>query len=288
MTLPRSITVPAAIILAAASVACMVLTSLSTSTESSSPNLDNRRQLKLMPQKEIIRYGLDPKTIKLRGTRPGDEGYWWKDINYRQRGLCGGEKCFFVSMSDSSKGYLIGDGNFHKVPRLAEAVEAYTYAAELEAEYNFRHFYADPPYEMNTPSAFVRNLWGDYKKHFGKPKSLIIQPSRTAPEGSIIIRCYNDRVLYGRLLYILQSMSVESKQNLLGELESVIQVVEAQPVLINDFQLVIDTNGRTYHLDLNRVKRGEASQKDARNFEGCLEGAVKYVGDSINGTVSVS
>eukprot|EP00585_Thalassiosira_rotula_P009193 CAMPEP_0196157764 /NCGR_PEP_ID=MMETSP0910-20130528/44638_1 /TAXON_ID=49265 /ORGANISM="Thalassiosira rotula, Strain GSO102" /LENGTH=191 /DNA_ID=CAMNT_0041422505 /DNA_START=30 /DNA_END=605 /DNA_ORIENTATION=- len=191
-------------------------------------------------------------------------------------------------MSNSSKGYLIGDGNFHKVPRLAEAVEAYTYAAELGTEYNLRHFYAAPPYEMDTPRAFVRNLRGDYKKHFGKPKSLIIQPSSTAPEGSIIIRCYNDRVLYGRLMYILESMSVESKQNLLGELERVIHVVEAQPVLINDFQLMIDTNGRTHHLDLNRVKRGEASRKDAKNFEGCLEGAVKYVEDSIKGTKSVS
>ena len=279
MTLPRSITVPAAIILAAASAACMVLTSLSASTEPASPNLDIRRGLKvsLRPSREVIQYGMDPKTVRKRPRR-GAETSWWKDINYGQNGLCGGEKCFFISTTDPSRGYLVGDSSFHGVPRLAEAVEAYTYAAELESKYDIRHLYVDPPYEMDTPPLFMRNLSAPYMKHFGTPKKMIIQPSRTAPEGSIIIRCYNHNVLYKRTETIVRNMSGNAKKNLVKELEIQNHVVEDNPGLINDFQLMIDKEGRTYHLDLNRAKN-HVSRRDRVYFKGCLEGAIKCVED---------
>jgi len=63
------------------------------------------------------------------------------------------------------------------------------------------------------------------------------------------------------------------------ELEIQNHVVEGNPGLMNDFQLMIDKEGRTYHLDLNRAKKEKASRQDRVYFKGCLEGAIKCVED---------
>lgn len=154
-------------------------------------------------------------------------------------------------------------------------MEAYNYASDLKQEFGIRHFYSSQPTEIPTPEHFLKHLFGRYTPYFENAKTILVQPMRTAPEGSIIVRCYDDRALFGRLQFILNNMEQDNKRNLLGELERAITMVEAKPELITDFQLMIDEEGKTYHLDLDRAFVGGV--KGAGRFEGCLEGAVEFV-----------
>ena len=52
-----------------------------------------------------------------------------------------------------------------------------------------------------------RNPIGNYKDIFFGAKLLIVQPSRTAPKGSTVFRCYNDHVKFGNLRYFVQNAS---------------------------------------------------------------------------------
>lgn len=273
----RIVAVSAAVILCTG---CILLASLSASTTTAPPDRRNHRALGLMPQREIIRYDArDPRTVRKKRIRwRGKDASWWNDIDYHQRGMCGKEKCFFVSLRDPSKGYLIGHTNLDKT------MQAYRYASELESKYGARHFSTDPPFEETAPAYFQQHLHGEYKSFYNSTESLalVIQPTRTAPEGSVIFRCYDPRVSIGRLNYILGSMDQESKQGLVGELENTIRVVENQPELITDFQLMIDRQGLAWHLDLDRVAVGEASQKSARHYKGCLEGAIEHIRKEID------
>jgi len=273
----RIVAVPAAVILGTG---CILLASLSASTTTAPLDRRNHRALRLMPKMEIIRYDArDPRTVGGKRIRKrGKDASWWNDIDYYQRGMCGKKKCFFVSLRDPSKGYLIGHTNLDKT------MQAYRYASELESKYGARQFSTDPPFEETAPAYFQQHLHGEYTSFYKNAESLalVIQPTRTAPEGSVVFRCYNPRVSIGRLNYILRCMDQESKQGLMGELENTIRVVENQPELITDFHLIIDRQGLVWHLDLDRVRVGEVKKKPTRLYRGCLEGAVEHVRKQLN------
>eukprot|EP00581_Thalassiosira_minuscula_P015163 CAMPEP_0183713302 /NCGR_PEP_ID=MMETSP0737-20130205/8182_1 /TAXON_ID=385413 /ORGANISM="Thalassiosira miniscula, Strain CCMP1093" /LENGTH=301 /DNA_ID=CAMNT_0025942065 /DNA_START=34 /DNA_END=939 /DNA_ORIENTATION=+ len=234
------------------------------------------RGLSLTPVKEVLRYRGFMKNVKAKPR------HWWNDIDYGQRGLCGGAKCFFLSTSNPNNGYLISNAIDSKGRGFDETLKAYNYALELELKYNIRHFFSAPPFETITPWHFKHKLQGEYISFYEGAESLIIQPSHTAPEGSIIIRCYNDRVLYDRLGFIMRFMNQEAKQRLIGGLEDTISLVELEPRLVKDFQLMIGKDGQTYHLDLDRVEGGNPRRNERQFFAGCLENAIESVKKSMN------
>mmetsp|Transcript_18514 Transcript_18514/g.38929 ORF Transcript_18514/g.38929 Transcript_18514/m.38929 type:complete len:304 (-) Transcript_18514:157-1068(-) len=236
----------------------------------------DHRSLDLMPVKEVLRYRGFMKNVKAKPR------HWWNDIDYGQRGLCGGAKCFFLSTSNPNNGYLISNAIDSKGRGFDETLKAYNYALELELKYNIRHFFSAPPFETITPWHFKHKLQGEYISFYEGAESLIIQPSHTAPEGSIIIRCYNDRVLYDRLGFIMRFMNQEAKQRLIGGLEDTISLVELEPRLVKDFQLMIGKDGQTYHLDLDRVEGGNPRRNERQFFAGCLENAIESVKKSMN------
>lgn len=276
----------AAVVLASVA-GCMLLSLPSALANAAPPDHRGRRTLKLMPQREIIHYGRDPKTVRRINRQPavrasGKAVSWWKDIDYGQRGLCGKEKCFFLSLVDPTRGYLVGRGDFDRTAR------AYALAVELASEYGARHFSTAPPFEDKMPEYFRRHLLGEYKSFYKDAASLVIQPMLTALEGSVVVRCYDPRVSIGRIDYMLGYMHPAAQRALVEELERTVLIVAQRPELRTDFQLMIDRQGRAYHLDLDRVAKGEASRKDIRHFAGCLESAIDHVRKKIAVTESDS
>jgi len=268
--LPRVITASSAIILAAIA-GCILLLVPSPSTTTVPDSRHHRRALKLMPQREIVHYG-DPKTVRRVNRQAGGAATpWWNDIDYHQRGLCGKEKCFFLSLEDPSRGYLVGHDKFDRT------AAAYVLATELATEHGSRHFATAAPFEETTPEYFRQHLHGEYKAFYRDAASLVIQPMLTALEGSVVVRCYDPRVSLGRINYLLDGMDRAAMATLADELAREVRVVARRPELRTDFQLMLDRRGRAYHLDLDRVAKGPASRKDARHFEGCLEGAIDHV-----------
>jgi len=240
---------------------------------------------------------------------------WWRDINYSQRNSCGGTKCFFLSKTHPDSGYLISkvvgsssvdDNNEIQQQQeeeqegsgsgrgfsFSDALQTYNYAVELASKYdNFRHFYTGPPFEMRTPGGFQQKInkgsrrgeiGSEYRSFYEGATSLIIQPSRAPPKGSIVIRCYNHQTLNDRLDYILQNMDLESKQTLLGGLEDTLPLAKSHPELTKDFELMIGPDGQSYHVDLDRAKGGNPRRREEQFFEGCLDGAIDIVKMSIS------
>jgi len=239
------------------------------------PNMivaSDHRSLNLKPNKEIIHYASSPRSEEWRASNADDDYVpWWRDIDYEQSGLCGGVKCFFLSLRDPANGYLVG--------RPIRNPSGYGIASELEAKHGVKHFYSAPPYEEEMPDYFKEHLFEEYKPFYGQAESLVIQPTRAAPEGSIIVRCYypRNRVLLKRLDQVLVYMSQKEQSGLMRELNDTIHVVQEKPELMNDFQMMIDRQGHVYHLDLERVAEGMPNRQTRINFAGCLEDAIHYV-----------
>jgi len=283
---PRSITLPAATFLATASAGYLLLSPPPAPTGTTGTTLDRSlkvmpnmiiasddRSLNLMPNKEVIHYASNAQSEKWRASHADDEDVlWWHDIDYEQPGLCGGVKCFFLSLRDPTNGYLVGHGHI-KNP------SGYDVALELETKYGAKHFYSSPPSEEEMPAYFKEHLFEEYEPFYGKSEWLVIQPTRTAPEGSIVERCYwpRDRTLLNRLDQVLVYMDQEQQSGLMRELNDTIHVVHKKPELIDDFQMMLDREGHVYHLDLDRVNAGLPTRRNKYNFAGCLQDAIHYV-----------
>ena len=107
---------------------------------------------------------------------------------------------------------------------------------------------------------------------------IAIQPSRTAPANSITIKCKNNQ---GLDELIEQS---RNKQRLLDELAYTITVVESHPALVEDYQIMVDLDGRVYHIDLDRAlkKTRGKSLKDVKEITMCVEHAMSSIRKSMN------
>jgi hypothetical protein len=281
-----------AIFLASVAAGCLMVSSRFGSTKSTHehppPQRNVRRALLKWDNNEMVRFFNDPKTTHTRASDATDgvrsDDFVWDDINYTQTPLCGGMKCFFRSTSDPTRGYLIWDatyGDSEPGLQLSAAMAAYDYAANLQSECGIRHFAESPPVEIESPEYFKSQLNSGYLERHLDSESLIVEPSRTAPEGSIIFRCYNDRVLDKRLKYVIEELSQQEKQRLKQELKNTKSVVESHPGLMNDFQLMIDLEGRIHHLDFDRAVKPLHANAE-RIFKGCLESALALVRESMD------
>lgn len=222
---------------------------------------------------------------------------WHDDVDVRPIGPCGKHKCFFRSLADPSRGYLVARparAYRGRPSPLEEAVRAYEYALGLEGEFGIRHLLAAPPFEAEAPDFLRKYVRGGVLER--GTESTIVQPSYTAPEGSVVVKCSQLESL-GRepadwnrprtLRVELQHLDDEARTTLLGELRRTAEVVSARPELLVDFQLMIDPTGQAYHLDFERAfvgasPRGEAAGRSREG--GCLGAAIAYLeGDDIAG-----
>lgn len=249
----------------------------------------------------------DPKTIQIRSDAnfPHSDvtadnpvqsnaedisSFWWKDIDYDLPWQCGRIKCFFFSTKDPTNGYLVADQRHEH-----QSKQTYQYAQKLESEYGIRHFFSGPPFETTIPEYFAERMAAagndnqNSNDRFDGATSVVVQPSRSAPEYSIIFKCTKVR-LYHTLDHVINYGREGYEERLLEELATTFGVVESNPGLVFDFQVMIDLDGRIYHLDLDRVYswtyHGRALRnkvpKTVSDIKICLENAMDYIRTSMH------
>lgn len=268
---PRSLTV--VVILA---IGCIVSIFLSNNAPQqgngdTSPRL--RQESSEYPRQllELSEGGTDTRT-----TSDDPAQVWWKDIDPDLKFPCGRYKCFFLSLTNPADGYLVWD--VRNAGGAGKAMKAYKYATKLETEHNVTNFLASPPFVAEIPGPFVEKIAGseDLVKRFSNTTSVIVQPSRTVPEDSVLFKCHK----YGKSArHPLDVLVAEGKpgyeERLLEGLAQTILLVQSEPALFYDFQFLVDMDGEIYHLDLDRaLRRGKGG---TLFIQTCLENAMDKI-----------
>ena len=219
--------------------------------------------------------------------------FQWDDVDYDLKFRCGTIKCFFVSLSNPTHGYLIWDTSVRdghsetssRVP-FHKAVIAHDYAKQIKLENIVWQFDTSPPFEIVGVPEDVRKELTKLER-FVKAESVVIQPSRTAPAGSITFKCDE---IETRLDGIIRNG--RNKQRLLKEFAYTIAVTESNPGLIHDYQIMVDPEGRIYHLDLDRALGknhsiphhfdiGSSQLKSADGIKRCMETGMCYIEETM-------
>ena len=204
--------------------------------------------------------------------------FWWKDIDYDTKWQCGRFKCYFPSSSNPANGYLV---QRRYTPQGRNAMKTYLYAKKLQAEHNITHCYSSPPFETPVPDYFFQRAADndEFGDRFEGSGSVIVQPSRSAPEHSNIFKCTKVRK-YHTLDDLIEYGHEGYEEMLLGELAQTISLVESNPKLVYDFQFMIDLDGRIYQIDLDRALNPKTI--GVSHITKCLEDAMGYIRKSMD------
>ena len=189
------------------------------------------------------------------------------------------------------------------------------HAHALESEHGIRHLLSSPPFEMDTPADFTEELISTHLKlhppveegaglsgpeRFLRSTSFVVQPSHT--HTGEVIKCAQGIKYFKKYFTIIVSQGYQD--TLLRELTGMISLVKDHPELSKDFQLLVDSRGQIYQIDLDRVipnqlPEGHASWKelwkvpeklinghlgtfDPKWVESCLEHAIRHVRTDVN------
>mmetsp|Transcript_318 Transcript_318/g.630 ORF Transcript_318/g.630 Transcript_318/m.630 type:complete len:260 (+) Transcript_318:148-927(+) len=202
-------------------------------------------------------------------TTEDPDSFWYDDIRYDET-KCGRFKCFFTSLSDPAKGYLV-------FVRKDQAWSGYNFSKRMEAEHGITQFYSDPPFQTKVPESFRDGISEVVRKRLWST-NLWVQPSRTAPEGAQVFKCFrNSKVL--TLEYLRKHAHEGCKERLLEGLANTITFVKSVPTLINDFQFMVDLDGNIYQIDLDRANRPGFA--DPTRVITCLEHTINSVKKSM-------
>lgn len=203
-----------------------------------------------------------------------------KDLDGSKTVPCGFEKCFFRSKSDSSIGYLVaksrGESKTLRRARLKALESAYKYAMHLEREYGIRHFLLEPPLNITVDKQLASHLNRNLKsethrnrfrknRRFPKGATVVVEKCERAPSDSFLIGCKESKLALFKKTVQKFVERVENKTTFARHLqESFVdlrELVQQEPCLLNDFQVLIDTKGNMYHLDFDRCFNTRTSKK---------------------------
>ena len=216
-----------------------------------------------------------------------------QSLDYDTKAICGGYKCFFRIKDNDSVAYLVSIEPIHK-EGYQRLNAAYALAKHLDVEYpKITHFLLEPPYQLNNLTEYWAtqlnsNLIGQQKTitkwlkaapekdpdakphHRYGPRYLpnehiFIQKVQLAPNPYLIIGCEGGKLQETiRDVEKLVKNSVPKKNrksflnNLHDNISYIKQVVDQNGnygCLVWDFQLLLDTSGNLYHIDLDRCFR---------------------------------
>ena len=192
-----------------------------------------------------------------------------QDLAPSQRVPCGKEKCFYRSKSNADFGYLVArcSRDYSKTDRFERLVSGWNLAQELERTYNMKHFLKGPPeaitVSQDLSTFFNRNLWfesheeklrGSKAKRFPVGSHAYVQKVKVAPTPNLLLavapsnQIQFDNSVEEFLLNATPSFARRLHKNLVQTRT----LLQKEPCLIKDFQVLMDQRGELYHLDFDR------------------------------------
>jgi hypothetical protein len=202
---------------------------------------------------------------------PRDDELLPENLGWPTRVPCGSQKCFYHLKSNRQVGYLVAPEM--KSDRLKSLEAGWELAKQLETDYNIQHFLLAPPTKLKVSNQLAtrlnRNLFIEKsrkilgqrkaKKRFPKGSKVLTQKVKMAPKRHLIIGCVDSKVrafkkdLPNFISYVKYKESFA--QNFNESFAAAKKVLDVEPCLVKDFQVLVDTKGRTFHLDFDRCFR---------------------------------
>lgn len=188
---------------------------------------------------------------------------------------CGKYKCFFREKGGEF-GHVVAQKKWKEIAYVKEQEKAYEFAEKLVAEYGIRHLIgptqtfnisADFASKLNTAN-FI-NTANDHvmsESRFHKGRT-VVSRVKTAPSSARLLKRKQLRSPRRFLNTLLKEQPKNSNatrleflQTLEGESKRTASLVREYGCLANDFQLMIDAEGRIWHLDLDRCFKWKGSK----------------------------
>lgn len=218
----------------------------------------------------------------------------WMDLeaSKKAKGACGADKCFWRSVSDPEKGYLVASAKHH----YDRMKRAYEFAVDvLERECDAKHLYLESPFQIpvsvklleqleslkdNPHFQFVDKLNPNRSSRAARKifdtddPYVVVQPVRIAPQPSlsfgVMARKWLKLVEYDlpafRLLLEQKGIPPKSLEaNLDAERRKIECAMHRSDTYYYDLQGLIDTEGNYHHIDVDSqfwVQLGDAPADD--------------------------
>jgi hypothetical protein len=196
------------------------------------------------------------------------------DLLLSTRVPCGKEKCFFESKTRKEQGYLIArssrtsDGS-EKYNRL---VEGWKLATRLQQKYKIKHFLVSfpeiVPVSDHLAALLNQNLWFETqdlpvekvgnkknKVRFPSNSQAYVQKVQVAPMPNLLLACaHSNRPHFERHLdqFLLNVHPNNFLMTFSKNLNATRELLQKEPCLMKDFQVLMDEEGEIYHLDFDR------------------------------------
>lgn len=216
------------------------------------------------------------------------------DLNQTKKAMCGFHKCFFLDKLDPNIGYLFDTEKKDRnaTGNLILQNKAFDQAQRLKVEYKIRHFLDGPSFIDKVPTSRMgdrmnsminivgvgKTLKKNRRPRYFENTNVIVQRNRVGPIPHALIGCQKRRKEHSiqnieKLINnsIKPSDRMRFYEHFHDELNSTAKLLQKEPLLVNDFQVMIDTNGRVYHLDFERMLDHEESEKsNSKRLDECL------------------
>jgi len=175
---------------------------------------------------------------------------------------CGNWKCFIPSLSDQDIGYLVmRDTNNSTIMNIG-----WTVAKEIEANYGAMHLYLEAPYtaelspeiRMKLNKIVIFEAFDGFGEDFFQLSSVIVQKMKKSPQDALFFGCFGQnfdtflRKANDFIWNLGESGKISSFLKTIKESYDIMnKVVTARPILLHDFQAIIDTEGHLFFIDLD-------------------------------------
>jgi hypothetical protein len=212
----------------------------------------------------------------------------WKDMDLSKGATCGVFKCFLRSISNHSRGYLVAgeeiyEGMYH----------AWQLANQIRDEFGAKHFYLDVS-KVNATRAILDRLnavveqplsrvvkdWETNRQllHLTPANAtmgkMTVQTVHAAPKPSLFLSAANDnyKVSLSQVDAFRPHISDKDafRRQLTSEFVRIDKILHTYPQLCFDFQGLIDTQGRFYHMDMDGYYNQNRRQ-DKRFIDGMVQ-----------------
>jgi hypothetical protein len=255
------------------------------------------------------------------------------NLDFTERAPCAWFKCLFRSKTQQQQaeegknrhknqfGYLVAQKRTSLERNKFESLEqAYHYAKFLEETYQIKQFLLEPPFQFHCTEVLATVLTThSYQQQFSKSvahqvekktftpnKMIYVQKVQIAPTPSLLIGCHHTKLSHAwdELMEFLthvvvhhhphkQQQKKDFARTLALEVKDTIHLLVQEPRLVRDFQVLLDTHGNLYHLDLDRCFEVEKKNlnltkyRHSKNFLECLDNFQNITTQAIESIMSI-
>lgn len=210
-----------------------------------------------------------------------DDTFQLENLDTSKRVPCGANKCFFQLKTDVTVGYLVQPDVFRydtntSPDELFKTLEvSWEFAEQLRRNHGIKHFLLEAPTKIQIDKGLAKqlnsNIWSEARgvqydtDRFREGSTAFIQKVRLAPKPNLIIGCTaSKREQFKRNAGAFLAQVNDKKgfaRHFAENMKSARSILDSEPCLFKDFQLLLHTDGELFHLDFDRCFSSRGAEK---------------------------